>query len=299
MIKLNGILYDINTLNTKAASGDADSPRARDSSVVELSAALDSWLAELPADMKYSPDNLQYWADQGCGTAFAVLYLNFHHAGQLLFYRFLHSNLTPDSHHPAGSNTYPNRDIDPRSSSSAHYAARCQSHAAHLSDIMYSASGQHEQDNHNNEDDIHNKTAPPVVVEVRHPLAGHMLVVASTVHTYTLLFSGDEAEIVRARARLERSFGVVSRLRAYWPSLAASFSRLAAVHAACLGPSRIPGSSGGAHGGGGSDGNGDGGDGKGAFRLDRWMLRFLVDFAKPVDFAERGPGARAPASGYR
>ena len=27
--------------------------------------------------------------------------------------------------------------------------------------------------------------------------------------------------------------------------------------------------------------------GAGTFRLDRWRLRFLLDFAKPVDVAER------------
>jgi hypothetical protein len=63
-----------------------------------------------------------------------------------------------------------------------------------------------------------------------------MLVVASTVHTYTLLFSADNTSIAlaRARARLERSFGVVSRLQRFWPALRASSSRLAAFHAACL-----------------------------------------------------------------
>ncbi|KAK4119736.1 hypothetical protein N657DRAFT_674704 [Parathielavia appendiculata] len=285
MIKLNGILYEINALNAKAASDDRDSARVRDSSVADLSAALDSWHTELPPDMEYTPDNLHYWADQGCGTAFVVLHLNFHHAGQLLFYRFLHSSLAPESHQPPSPSPFSHTNTNIGlgiSSNSTHYAARCQSHAAHLCDIMYSASGQQPpEDPRNNINN--NKTSSKI--EVRHPLAGHMLVVASSVHTYSLLFSTDEAEIARARARLERSFGVVSRLRIYWPSLAASFSRLAAVHAACLGPAALPNGSGG--GSRGSGDSGDGGDGKGAFRLDRWMVRFLVDFAKPVDFAER------------
>ncbi|KAK4096669.1 hypothetical protein N658DRAFT_480261 [Parathielavia hyrcaniae] len=269
MIKLNSVLYDINALNAKAASDERDP----DSSVAELSASLDAWQAELPPEMEYTPDNLQYWADHDCGTAFVVLHLNFHHAGQLLFYRFLHSSLGPESQsqrhhdHRSASSPNPRPNLSNNNTSAQHYAACCQSHAAHLCDIMYlySTSDQTQTPN--------SRTTQPASFGIRYPLAGHMLVVASSVHTYTLLFSSDEADMARARGRLERSFGVVSRLREYWPSLEASFSRLAAVHAACLGPhaaARVSMSS------------------EGAFRLDRWMVRFLVDFAKPVDIAERG-----------
>jgi hypothetical protein len=95
------------------------------------------------------------------------------------------------------------------------------------------------------------------------------------VHIYTLLFGTDDAEIALARARLEHNFRIISRLQGYWPSLQASLSRLAAFHAACLGRGR-----------GGRSGSGSGG-GDAMFRLDRWMLRFLLDFARPVNVSER------------
>jgi uncharacterized membrane protein YgcG len=111
-----------------------------------------------------------------------------------------------------------------------------------------------------------------------------------SIHTYTLLFSADDTSIALARARLERSFGVVSRLQRFWPALRASSSRLAAFHAACLAGRRTSSTSTGnsstrKEGGGdnGGGGGGGGGGGEGTFRLDWWMLRFLVDFAKPVD----------------
>ena len=230
MIKLNAILYDINTFNAKAVSGILEEPRVQ-KSVAELSASLDSWLSELPADMQYTHDNLMYWADHGCGPSFVVLHINFNHSGQLLFHRFLHSSLAPD-------------DASPTTNQNGACAAKCKAHAASLCEIIYQA-------------------AQHPTTEVLYPLVGHMLVIASTVHLYTLLFSADDAEIALAKARLEHNFRIISRLQKYWPSLHASFSRLDAFHKACLNENK----------------------GGGTFRLDRWMLRFLLDFAKPV--AER------------
>lgn len=262
MIKLNGILYDINALNTKAVSGMLGEDDVLEA-VAELSAALDAWLAALPEDMQYTPGNLAYWADRGCGPSFVVLHINYNHSGQLLFYRFLHNSLTPpdspiSSPHTASTSTITNMDAQ---TSGAH-AAKCNLHAAALCEIIYTS-------------------ARTPRAEVRYPLVGHMLVIASTVHLYTLLFSAADAEIARARARLEHNFEIVSRLQRFWPSLHASFSRLGAFHKACLDTKGGPG--------GGGDGVGGGG-GVGTFRLDRWMLRFLLDFAKPVDEREGGDG---------
>lgn len=235
MIKLNAILYDINALNTKAVSGVLEEAYVRES-VSELSAALDSWRSELPADMAYTHDNLTYWANHRCGPSFVVLHINFNHSSQLLFYRFLHSSLSRDEHAPAMNQTRA-------------YTTRCKAHSASLCEVIYQA-------------------AQNPATEVLYPLAGHVLVIASTVHLHTLLFSADDAEIALAKARLEHNFQIISRLQKYWPSLHASFSRLSAFHKACL------------------DERDDG-----TFRLDSWMLRFLLDFAKAV--AERdGDGER-------
>jgi hypothetical protein len=45
--------------------------------------------------LKYTHDNLAYWADRGCGPSIVVLHINLNHSGQRLFYRFLHNSLTP------------------------------------------------------------------------------------------------------------------------------------------------------------------------------------------------------------
>ncbi|KAK4042813.1 hypothetical protein C8A01DRAFT_44171 [Parachaetomium inaequale] len=248
MIKLNGILYDINTFNTQLVSGILQELGARDA-VTKLSAALDAWRSELPTDMEYTRDNLLYWAGRGCGASFVVLHLNYNHSSQLLFYSFLHSSLALDHHHDDASTT-------PTSA----YAAKCKSHAASLCEIMYAAAA---------------AADAPAAVEVLYPLAGHMLVVASTVHLHALLFSADDAEIALAKARLEHNFGIITRLQTYWPSLHASFSRLAAFHRACLDDKSN------------NDNLNDDAGGGGTFRLDRWMLRFLLDFAKPVGERDR------------
>jgi hypothetical protein len=246
MIKLNGILYDINTFNTKATAEALRKDDVQDA-VAELSAALEAWQSALPADMQYTADNLQYWANLGCGPSFVVLHINFNHASQLLFYRFLHTGLLQAESDP--------RDHDQTTivttTTFDDYAAKCRAHAANLCEIIY----------------VSSSLRP---TEVQYPLAGHMLVIASTVHLHTLLFGTDDAEIARARARLEHNFQIISRLQRYWPSLQASFSRLRAFHAACS-----------------MDVDKHEGTADVAFRLDRWMLKFLLDFAKPVDVAER------------
>jgi hypothetical protein len=263
MIKLNGILYDINTFNATATAESLQEDRVRDS-VAELSAALGAWQSDLPADMQYTADNLQYWADLGCGPSFVVLHINFNHASQLLFYRFLHNSLPVDQ--PSPSSPVNTMTYDP---TTFDYATKCRTHAANLCEIIYASSSS-----------LHHAAANNT--EVQYPLAGHMLVIASTVHLHTLLFGTDDAEISLARARLEQNFQIISRLQRYWPSLQASFSRLRAFHAACMDMDVDKHE-------GGTDV---------AFRLDRWMLRFLLDFAKPVDVAERyreGEGGDDPA----
>ena len=95
--------------------------------------------------------------------------------------------------------------------------------------------------------------------DVRYSMVGHVMVVASTVQIHTLLFSDLEFQISAARRRLEQNFEILSQLRTFWPALDISFTRLRAFHQAC------------------NDSMDE------SFRLDQWMLRFLYEFAEPVD----------------
>lgn len=95
--------------------------------------------------------------------------------------------------------------------------------------------------------------------DVLYNMVGHVLVIASTVQIHTLLFSTDEDEIAAAKRRLENNFEILMKLRALWPSLDYCMMRLQAFHKACRNSMET------------------------SFKLDRWMLKFLSEFAKPVD----------------
>lgn len=95
--------------------------------------------------------------------------------------------------------------------------------------------------------------------DVQYTMVGHILVIASTVQIHTLLFSDNEEQISAARTRLERNFAILSQLRTYWPTLDICFTRLRAFHRACRNSMDEP------------------------FRLDRWMLKFLSEFAEPIN----------------
>ncbi|TEA16703.1 hypothetical protein C8034_v011875 [Colletotrichum sidae] len=109
--------------------------------------------------------------------------------------------------------------------------------------------------------------------DVRYTMAAHVLVIASTVQIHTLLFSGDEADISLARRRLERNFEQLLQLRCYWPTVDRAISRLRAFHETAR--TSIDTS----------------------FVLDRWMLRFLVEFAEPME--EKDVGTDRRGSGDR
>ena len=102
--------------------------------------------------------------------------------------------------------------------------------------------------------------------DVLYNMVGHVLVIASTVQIHTLLFSTDEDEIAAAKQRLENNFGILMKLRGLWPSLDYCMMRLQAFHKACRNSMET------------------------SFKLDRWMLKFLSEFAKPVDDKPTGPG---------
>ncbi|CCF35827.1 ZnF3 [Colletotrichum higginsianum] len=109
--------------------------------------------------------------------------------------------------------------------------------------------------------------------DVRYTMAAHVLVIASTVQIHTLLLSGDEADIGLARRRLERNYELLLQLRCYWPTVDRAISRLRAFHETAR--TSIDTS----------------------FVLDRWMLRFLVEFAEPMEEKEAAAGTSRRGDG--
>lgn len=99
--------------------------------------------------------------------------------------------------------------------------------------------------------------------EVLYSAVSHILVIASTVQIHTLLFSGDEAQIRLSKSRLERNFEILLQLRSYWQSVDGAMSRLRAFHQTCLRSKDT------------------------SFVLDRWLLRFLVQFAPHMELEPR------------
>lgn len=99
--------------------------------------------------------------------------------------------------------------------------------------------------------------------EVLYAAVAHVIVIASTVQIHTLLFSGDEMQIRLSRTRLERNFEILLQLRPYWSSVDSAMSRLRAFHQTCLRRS------------------------KASFVLDKWLVRFLVEFAPYMESEPR------------
>lgn len=108
-----------------------------------------------------------------------------------------------------------------------------------------------------------------------HSIVGHALVVAATAQLHTLLFSSDEAEIAVAKVRLERNFEVITRLHSYWPIVQSSISRLQAFHEACMQTRNE------------------------SFQLDWWMLKYILDFPRPIADKAAGLGQRDDDSTVR
>ena len=94
--------------------------------------------------------------------------------------------------------------------------------------------------------------------EVTYTMVGHILVIASSIQLHTLLFDTDDDQIRAARRRLERNFEILTKLQNYWPSLDICFSRLKEFHKACQKATEE------------------------SFKMDQWMLKFLLEFAKPI-----------------
>lgn len=108
--------------------------------------------------------------------------------------------------------------------------------------------------------------------DVRYNMVGHVLVIASTVQIHSLLFEADEQQVALARSRLEKNYVFLIRLRSLWPTLEFCMDRLMAFHEACKNSADT------------------------TFYMDRWMVRFLVEFASPVGDRDSCAKDRSPWS---
>lgn len=246
MIRLNALLYEIILHNAKVVAEQV--PReAVEAIVLTLAHSLETWRQNLPAELQYSGHNVKNWADRGLGPTFITMHINYNHAGQLLFYHYLHS--CQDAYSQS-----------PRTTTADTFAQRCKQHATGLCDLIREASQR-----------------PETVVS--YPLAGHILCLASTIQIHILLFGIDDAEISAAKKRLENNFEIITLIHGYWPIAQISLGRLRAFHNACL------------------QSKDD------SFRLDRWMLRFMLEFTRSVEERDtdlaHGTGQTGPFDGLR
>ncbi|KAH8901908.1 hypothetical protein BR93DRAFT_932741 [Coniochaeta sp. PMI_546] len=237
MIKLNGILLEVNDAIKQLNSPEGDAHFA--DTAQTLSLRLESWEAALPSNLRDTPENLHLFASQGLGRIFVAIYLGYYHFGQLLFYPYLDEEQRQQRQDGQSPNT-PTA-FQPHAED---YARKCKWFAMSLSRIIATA----------------NSTPG---CDVRYNMVGHITVVASSVFIHTLLFETDQGELDAARRQLEENFKVLVALREYWPALEVCFARLRTFHSLCRRSMDT------------------------SFRMDRWMVRFLTEFARPVGEEER------------
>lgn len=199
MIRLNLLLYDIILFLNSRIADQQDKHSMNREFDHQLRHSLDEWANNLPPRLRYSEENVIYWAGEDFGAIFITLHINYNHAGQLLFYQYLHSTQEQDQ-------------LDDLAQG---FAQRCKQHAASLCDLIYEAKQRSD-------------------TAVLYPLAGHILCLASTVQVHTLLFGVDDNDILVAKMRLERNFEMISSMNNYWPMNHMSISRLQHFHNACL-----------------------------------------------------------------
>ncbi|KFZ06585.1 hypothetical protein V501_07271 [Pseudogymnoascus sp. VKM F-4519 (FW-2642)] len=192
MVKLHFILIEVNDFNSYTVTSQITEAETV-TMVTKLSQKLDDWHTSLPPCMRDTPENLSRYAAQGFGRMFVAVYLGYYNYGQLLFYQFLNS----DHYSP-----YVQSQL---------YAAKCESYATRLCEIVYAANAIPE-------------------CEVHYMMAGHVLAIASTVQIHTLLFADNEEKIQAAKYRLERNFEILMRLKRFWPTLDISFARFQEFH---------------------------------------------------------------------
>ncbi|KAH9208392.1 hypothetical protein DL95DRAFT_467801 [Leptodontidium sp. 2 PMI_412] len=101
--------------------------------------------------------------------------------------------------------------------------------------------------------------------EVYYSMVGHALVISSTVQLHILLFTDNEEQSYAARQRLEKNFVILSRLQKLWRTVDHSFARFQEFHGACMRTKA------------------DSEDPSTTFRMDKWMIQFLMEYSKPLE----------------
>jgi hypothetical protein len=155
--------------------------------ISRLEHQLDQWVESLPEELTYTMHNLAYFANAGLGRTFLSMHIGHHHFRQLLYYPFLDPRQYQQPHDQLHQVHFSGR-----------YAKLCQEHAMAVSDIAkvsFRTSG----------------------CDLVYYLSGHILVVSSSIHLHTLLFSEEQTKANMARERLISNFEMLMNLKIHWP----------------------------------------------------------------------------------
>lgn len=207
-----------------------------------LAVRLDCWKQALPHHLQDTPENRKRCFQAGSGRIFAVLHLIFHYQCLILHFPHLCGAFEAETTNLAVT--------DNHESASYEGFQRCKAHARALSDLMWA-------------------TNTTFGMEcLWSPVNGHLLVVASAVHLYCLMFEGTLQDITRAKGLLEQNFVMLMQFRRYWPTVDRSAARLENIHKACerYGSPKV-------------------------FQLDTWIFNFLTNYL--TDLPDRGTAMSA------
>lgn len=178
MATLIEVFSPIQEVNWRAASSEELHPDRIEQDTDHLAQLLDNWESRLPRDFKLTESNLIEHSSRGTGGVFMGLHLGFHHYATLLFYQYLDTRSTMTMR-------------------ARQFAARCKHHALNFSTWL--ARGRQQPG-----------------CEAVYPTVGHMAIVSSSVLLHTLLF-GEENELPQSRHCLEANFEALLELEEYWP----------------------------------------------------------------------------------
>lgn len=259
MLSLTDVFVCIQEMNQNLVQGKM-SHGLYVSVLASLAERLTVWEEQLPPAAILTEENLDFHCQRGSGGTFVALHLGYHHYSTLLYYDSLEAQRHPDI-----------SEVDKM------YAERCKSHASSFARLLETSK---------NGDRC----------RIMHITTGHMTVISSSVMLHTLLF-GEESEAAVAKANMVSNFNTLLELQRHWPSLSKSVSflfpssesqrgtvdeessclivailrrtliriaflqieRLFIFQEACLWSTDMN-----------------------AYKIDRWMLRFLLEYSLPL-----------------
>lgn len=239
IVSLNETFAEICQLNEVIVS----QPSQRflmDHRVRNLTERLDHWLHGLPHTLHNNDANYLEHSKIGRGRLLAVLHLIYHYQSQLLYFSYL-GTARPDM----SAHTYDRTTAD--------YILRCKAHSEALSKLMWKVN------------------TTPGMECLWSPVNGHLLVVASTIHLFSLLSERDEHRGAQMRTLMEQNFVMLQQFQRYWPGLRESFGRLRDLHRYCGAAEDLT-----------------------CFAMDTWMWNFLSRYDGKLP---PRPGVTMPTSG--